>query len=284
MDVRLRDCLATVPIIARRLRLDTGRTRATAPMLRGVWGAALRELDPAAYRCVFEGVRGDGSPTPGYVVRPAAPDPAIAPAVEFVLIGAATAHVETTLRAWDVASGMGLGRARERFIVRGIQPLGPDGRPGGREPWGLDAGAWPLDGNPGHTPCRLDFPAPLRILRDGRLVAAPGLADVVASALRRLAAFLDLEHQATLAGLRERTVEAARACPARAWDGRPLDLVRYSGSQKREIELRGVSGAIDLQAGPGALWPLLAAAQWLHVGKGTVFGLGQLVIRPLETG
>ena len=60
--------------------------------------------------------------------------------------------------------------------------------------------------------------------------------------------------------------------------GRRLDLVRYSGSQKAELELRGVAGSLALPVGPGPLSPLLAAAVWIHLGKGTVMGLGQIKI------
>ena len=36
--------------------------------------------------------------------------------------------------------------------------------------------------------------------------------------------------------------------------------MRYSGRQKTELEMRGVSGYLDLPDGPVPLWPLLAAA------------------------
>jgi hypothetical protein len=73
-------------------------------------------------------------------------------------------------------------------------------------------------------------------------------------------------------------LELGRAVPFEPWQGRRLDLVRYSGSQKAEVELRGVAGSLALPAGPGPLSPLLAAAAWIHIGKGTVMGLGQLKI------
>ena len=66
--------------------------------------------------------------------------------------------------------------------------------------------------------------------------------------------------------------------PSKPWQGRRLDLVRYSGSQKAEVELRGVAGSLALPVGPGPLSPLLAAAAWIHIGKGTVMGLGQIKI------
>ena len=62
------------------------------------------------------------------------------------------------------------------------------------------------------------------------------------------------------------------------WRGRPLDLLRYSGARKQEVELRRITGALALPHGPGPLRPLLVAVSWIHLGKGTVFGLGQMLI------
>lgn len=43
-----------------------------------------------------------------------------------------------------------------------------------------------------------------------------------------------------------------------------------------------MAGELHLPAGPGPLWPLLAAALWLHLGKGTIVGLGQPKVLGLE--
>ncbi|WP_162800768.1 hypothetical protein [Acidibrevibacterium fodinaquatile] len=44
------------------------------------------------------------------------------------------------------------------------------------------------------------------------------------------------------------------------------------------MELRRITGALALPHGPGPLRPLLVAVSWIHLGKGTVFGLGQMLI------
>jgi hypothetical protein len=56
---------------------------------------------------------------------------------------------------------------------------------------------------------------------------------------------------------------------------------RWSATQQQFIELRGVTGHIDLPDGPGGLWRLLTALQWIHCGKATVVGLGRLVVLPI---
>lgn len=67
---------------------------------------------------------------------------------------------------------------------------------------------------------------------------------------------------------------------AQPWVGEKCNLVRWSAAQQREVELFGITGGISLPNGPGFIWPLLAAAQWCHIGKGTVFGMGQIRIQP----
>ena len=59
--------------------------------------------------------------------------------------------------------------------------------------------------------------------------------------------------------------------------------VPFSARQGREFCVHGVCGLLDLPEGPGALWPLLAALQWIHVGKSTIVGLGQLQIETMGT-
>jgi hypothetical protein len=274
----LRLFLGQIRLLPRLIWLDTPGVQATVPMLRGVWGAALRGLDPAAYDAVFS-PPGQGA-VPGYLVRPAPPDLELAPAVHWFLFGPGISHDGSLRRAWDVGSGMGLGPQRRRFVCREFIPLGPDGRPAPQtKPWPLADAVWPLPGPPDVTPCCLVFPAPLRLLRKGRLVETPSFADVVVSACRRIGALLEGEYRPDWERLSDECLAVARARTSR-WEGSRLDLHRWSAAQQAELELRGVSGSLDLPDGPGEVWPLLAAASWVHLGKSTILGLGQLQVRP----
>jgi hypothetical protein len=271
--------------------LDTPGLAATVPMLRGVWGAALHDLDGEAYGTVFAPQAEGGQEAAAlYVLRPAPPDPDFAPAIEWLSIGAAIASDGILRRAWDIASGLGLGPERQRFHTRRTVRLNPNGTAGADETWGAEGSdaprGWPLSeavwllADPLHTPCRLVFPAPLRLRRHGRLIDEPTLPDLIAAATRRIGAYLSAERRAAWKELSREALELARSTPAGAWRRERLDLHRYSARQEAELDLHGVTGSLDLPRGPGELWPLLAAAQWLHLGKGTVMGLGQLCVRP----
>jgi hypothetical protein len=284
MVEQIQTILSQVRILPRRLSLLTPGVRATVPMLRGVWGAALHDLAPEAYCSVFLGRGAAHERVPKFVLRPAPPSAEDYPALEWILIGDGLNYDAALLRAWDIASGMGLGPTRRRFHIRACGLLDPAGNllSATRESsgWPLHQAVWPLAGAPDSTLCRLRFPAPLRLLRVHRLIEQPTLTDIVVATLRRLDVFLASPAREAFARMKPALVEQARRRPAESWHGGRLDLLRYSGRQKTELEMRGVSGYLDLPDGPGPLWPLLAAAQWLHVGKGAVVGMGQLVVDP----
>ncbi len=265
--------LSCVQIQARLLLLDTPLVEATTPMLRGVWGRALRHLDEEAYQQVFAGDMLGHRRVPRYILRPAPPDPATAPAIEWLLLGVHENLEEVLWRAWDVASGMGLGPERTPFRVREWRPLGAD-------KWDLSTATWPLPGDPATTPCRLHFPTSLRLLRGGKLLSTPNLEDVATATTRRIATLAGTTSGETYRDLIRNIGQVAAGLAGAPWRGRRFDFVRWSGAQQRELNMRGVTGDLALPTGPGPLWPLLAAACWTHIGKGTVFGLGQLHITP----
>jgi hypothetical protein len=263
--------LAGVVVRAWRLHLTTPGVRATVPLLRGVWGLALHDLAPATYADLF-----DGGPqgVPRYLVRPAPADARPAPAAEFVLFGGADASAAWD--AWDRAAAAGLGPRRTPFVVRAVRPLAWEGTPlrRGRAHPGFALAGLPWPAGETAVPCRLEFPAPLRLIYRQRLVHAPTLADLTMALLRRL------QQLSAAAGplwaARADWLALAKSWPAGPWEGARCDLVRYSGRQRRDLTLAGVSGSLALPAGPGPLAALLAAGLWTHLGKGTVFGLGQL--------
>ena len=276
-----------VSVCAIRVLLDTGSIRATIPMLRGVWGCALRNLDVLVYENVFEGCRRNLTPALGhstlplYVMRPAPPDPYFAPAVEILLLGSACKHVSVVLEAFECAAKAGIGPSRTPFRIRKTCGILPDGRQV-PEPitWSANnAAICFLQGEPKGDGLRLEFDAPLRLLRRGKLIFEPTFADLAISGLRRLCALSSATFRPDIS---TRVLDAAKRLPASGWFGNRQDFVRWSGRQKNEVEMRGVTGWLELPEGAGPFRPLLAASEWLHLGKGTVFGLGKLKLRNLE--
>ena len=162
---------------------------------------------------------------------------------------------------------------------RQVRPVAWDGTElcqGRRQPgFALYPLPWPLDLQ---AACRLVFRTPLRILYNDRLIVAPTLAQLVVAALRRVSVFLPDEMAKQLDASHAVWRQLAEGVPSTPWSGQRSVLVRYSGTQGREISLRCISGGLDLPTGPGPLAPLLAAAWWRHLGKATVMGLGRMDI------
>jgi hypothetical protein len=60
------------------------------------------------------------------------------------------------------------------------------------------------------------------------------------------------------------------------------DWTRYSSRQDTLMEMGGLLGELRLAgSGLAAFWPVLGYGQWVHVGKGTSFGLGAYVLDAL---
>jgi hypothetical protein len=269
--------LSRLCVRAWRMTLAPVEVELTVPLLRGVWGAALYEIDRLLYEILFE-----GKPlgTTGYLLRPCTQGPTAEPALEFVLFGPLDARgLQLVWTAWDVALQRGLGPRRLPTHLQRTQPLAWDGtllQPSRLHPGFSLAGLpWPVRSD---RPCRLVFLSPLRLLREQQLLLSPTLADLTLAALRRFSAQAP---EAGKASWQERSawLELARRQPALPFRGQPRDLIRYSGRQRAEIELRGVVGELTLLEGPGPLADLLCAATWLHLGKSTVQGMGLMTIQ-----
>ena len=283
LERHLLGMMSRVLIEPRRLLLSTIGVRANTSMVRGVWGRALRTVDRTAYRIVFEGYTDHAQSTiPRYILRPAPPDPAYSPAIEWVLLGDLQEYGPALSRAWDVAGGMGLGPKCTPFLVMESRWLDSTGRETtSAVRWNLKEYAVSLQSRlSGCVPLRLQFTVPLRLLRRGRLIEQPTFADIAVTLTRRIWALADEPPMDGRAVVRA-VAASAKQLSATLWQGERATYVRWSGAQHREVHLYGVVGSMDLPTGAGALWPLLAAAPWIHLGKGTVFGLGLMEAVPI---
>ncbi len=179
-------------------------------------------------------------------------------------------------RAWEHTGCQGLGRDRTPFFLDEVRPLAWEGTtlsPGRLHP---GFGLWPLGDLDPRRPCNLRVWG-LRMFYQRQFVREPNFVDLTMATLRRAEAFLPPEAASRLKADQAAWLEIARRHPAGAFRGQPQSFARYSGSQKRRLELPTITGDLPLPQGPGPLAPLFAAAEWLHLGKSTVFGLGRLM-------
>ena len=207
-----------------------------------------------------------------------------------ILFGKANDLLNVVLLAFSRAARQGLGRQRAKAQLQKVVQIS-DGEeqlifmPGGSfqapKPRILS-----LPGDAGPAPQRLEvqFRTPLRLAVQGKVLPPARFTPypLVMNLLRRLSA-LDAFH-----GSGEPQVDATRIKEAaqrvRLLDAslRWRELKRYSARTRREVPMGGLTGhcVLDISAAPEA-WPVLWAGQHVHAGKGTAFGLGTMLVRPL---
>jgi len=209
------------------------------------------------------------------------------------LIGPALQHMPYLIHALQVAGQEDPRRSGGRFEIVTLE----------REPC-LGSGDWhrvyergqrqyqaqipqPMDPPaPPQSAVKLTFATPLRIKRNGHLVGAAELdaQDLLRNLCARLALLakhyggdpttFDWRH------LRDH----AQAVTIRESEMRWHDWTRYSSRQQTAMQLGGLLGSLRLD-GPGlaTFWHGLWYGQWVHLGKGTSFGLGHYRLEPMAS-
>jgi hypothetical protein len=304
--------LQSIPIAVARLTLAFPAEQLEIPRLRGVWGAALHHLDTRAYASIYkpaEGNDADGDGVPGYVVRQAiqvvspragllrpSKNPADANSwndsdpsstansvVDFILIGSAVDSFEIAMRAWDMASGMGLGANRQPFPIIDRQMISPGGFPiAWGQFWTLDAVFDYLSDEDATLPTQIVIETPLALQRQRRLIDQPQLVDIIGKTCRRLEMFLPKSLRHPWYDWRRELIEDSRNRYFQPRYTRAPSLHRYSARQDHDFYVPGICGSIMLPGGAGPLLPLLMALTWIHVGKCANVGQGQMSLRFLE--
>ncbi|MCX7597874.1 MAG: CRISPR system precrRNA processing endoribonuclease RAMP protein Cas6 [Armatimonadetes bacterium] len=133
-------------------------------------------------------------------------------------------------------------------------------------------------------PALVNFVTPLRLQRDGRLLRDFDFPLLVQRLAERVGVLAELycagenygggDEESWQESAR-RAAEMAEKLPWKVIEARWLSLKHFSARQKREIDLSGVVGRVEVGGEWQPFWPLLALGQFIHVGKGTSFGCGQ---------
>lgn len=139
----------------------------------------------------------------------------------------------------------------------------------------------PAPRNPGNL--QLDLLSPLRLAERGKLIQPDTLdASVLFKALiRRIGVLAELYGQPLTLDYLElnRHIAQLKMEKQLGW----MDWFRYSNRQKQDMPLGGLVGSVKLHAVSDELWQLIYIGQWLHVGKNSVFGLGNYQVTPIKS-
>lgn len=176
---------------------------------------------------------------------------------------------------------VGLGYRRDRFALRCARDGGPSGEvllgPDDPAPRAsvtvAEAGATPTEATPRAT---LTFRTPTRLVEGKVLLRRPTFQALLRAAAFRAASVAYFHAGLDWAPDRQALARAAAGVREVGSDIAWVRLNRFSTRQNQEVPLDGFTGWVTYE-GPGlpALLPLLHLGEVLHVGKGTVFGLGK---------
>lgn len=258
-----------------RLRRGCVNTRIFETFVEGTPPPLLRGLPTSPRPYVFE---------PGDDRRDFAPGDPLT--FGLLLIGqAAELQAYVTLAVERMATA-GLGVNRTPFALDQVEARTPDGaavllfadgRPHG--PAVVPPSFAPTDGLSG-TRATVHLRTPLRLKVRNGLAETVTFRDLTFAMVRRvleLAWFhvpgagetIDWNFRPLL-----RDAEAIACTPRLAWH----DWDRYSNRQQTKMTLGGLVGALHLEGDLTPFAPLLRAAEILHVGKNTTFGLGKIAL------
>jgi len=221
------------------------------------------------------------------------PGPSDEPIVFTVrLFGRAVSAAPFVIEAARRMAAAGIGRERCAFRLHEVRDGGADGpRMYGEHattctysPTARMVGAGAVEARPAPSPdgIVIEFLTPTRLLQDGTLLNAPTLSAFVRAIVFRLKAISYFHGAGEWEPDFDALDEAQRRVEVVANDCNWRRLERYSSRQRKVVPLDGFVGRWSLRGAEGleTLGPLFAAGEVLHIGKGTVFGLGWYQIHP----
>ena len=126
--------------------------------------------------------------------------------------------------------------------------------------------------------------SPLRVKRDGRLVAADSFrfADFFGHLLRRISMLTYFHTDTPFETDFQATMACARSIPCEAklqW----VEQVRHSSRQEQAMPFGGLTGTVSLRSADiKPVWSLLWLGQYTHAGAGATMGLGHYTLASLS--
>jgi hypothetical protein len=208
-------------------------------------------------------------------------------AFRLVLVGRAIDLLPYFVFAFRQLGETGLGPGRGRYRLAEVHEEGPRGErllyaaaDGTLRPPAERVTAADLAGGvPEGRRLAVEFRTPTRITSGAALRRDVSFTDLVRALLRRLSSLCYFHCAGELSldfpGLVERACSIRTVESGLVWQ----EQERFSTRQEQRIEMGGVVGRVVYEAADAAALapyrPLLAAGEWVHVGKGTVMGLGK---------
>lgn len=211
-----------------------------------------------------------------------------------VLIGKGIQFLPYFIVSLDELGHVGIGKGRRPYLLRTVNFVGLDGAEKTifsasdrtvRDPGTSLAGAEILGKT---TPSVKNNQLQVRLLtmtrlkHGNRFVTSLPFHVLIRGLLRRTSSLMYFHHGEELdvdfAGLIQRAEQVQTLSEDTQW----VDWDRYSGRRDVRITLGGLVGTVRYAGDVDEFWPLLKIGEYVHVGKGAVFGMGQYRIEETD--
>lgn len=251
------------------------------------------------YPYVFESGVESSSPTakavphPFVLIPPMTPQRSFRPGdrldLDLVLMGKAIPHLPYFIYTVEEMGRLGLGREKGRYRLAEVLEIRPDTGErviytetdhALREPGPPVTGrelASRLTGPASFQECRrltLEFLTPTRLTFQEQLIDHPEFHILMSRLIGRLIDLSRHHHEARMQVNHTELMARAKGVRLVKHNLTWYDWERYSNRQQTRMKLGGILGTASYEGELGEFLPFLALGEWVHLGKGTSFGLG----------
>lgn len=133
-------------------------------------------------------------------------------------------------------------------------------------------------GNIHNSTITISLLTPLRLRFDGRITDKVEFHVLIRNLLRRISSLSYFHCGEKLEIDFKGLIERAGAVKMRKSDTQWFDWERFSTRQEKWMSLGGITGTVSYEGDLAEFTPLLKLGEYVHVGKGTSFGLGKYEI------
>ncbi len=127
----------------------------------------------------------------------------------------------------------------------------------------------------------LHFITPTALKINGKITPDINFVSLLKAIVRRIKALSVYHNGHTVPEIDIDVAHAERTVKQRM-SFRPFRWKRYSNRQQREIDFSGIIGELELEGDLAPFMPLLQAGEIIHIGRGTVYGMGKYVIEEIK--
>ncbi|RKY03611.1 hypothetical protein DRP77_05755 [Candidatus Poribacteria bacterium] len=223
-----------------------------------------------------------------FVIRPIPSQNSSLLTFDLILIGRAIELIPYLIFSVKRLEKSGLGPKRDRFTLMSVTSLHPEGEKliFHAEEESL-SGGWfvcseeQLERRAEEMPderATIALRSPVRIKSNGRLVSDLQFHHLIRALLRRISLLALFHCGFEVKADFKRLIEAAEGIRRTGGELKWIDLERFSLRQKSRVKMGGLVGEVEFEGDMRPFKKLLAAGEWLHVGKGCVMGLGRIEV------